>query len=138
MTVDVFAVPPGEDDAFLAAWREEERPAVLYRALRDDVEFRFAEIGEGGVPDTEAGCVLIEPFAVPAAEDERFLAAWERRREALAGRRGYLGTLLLRPDGDFRFVGVTSWSSPLMHFRASREVEPMPFRSFPALYQPVT
>ena len=138
MIVDVFAVPPNEDDAFLAAWREEERPAVLYRALRDDVEFRFAEIGEGGVPETEAGCVLIEPFAIPAAERERFLAAWERRREALADRRGYLGTVLHRRDGDFRFVGVTSWSSPLMHFRASREVESMPFRSFPALYQPVT
>jgi hypothetical protein len=136
--VDVFAVPPGEDEAFVAAWRDEERAAVLYRALRDDVDFRFVEIGEDGAPDTtDGGCVLIEPFVVPAAEDERFLAAWERRREALTGRRGYLGAQLLRPDGDFRFVDVTRWSSPLMHFRASREVEPLPFRSSPALYQPV-
>ena len=84
MIVDVFAVPPGEDDAFVAAWRDEERAAVLYRALRDDVDFRFVEIGEDDAPDTtDGGCVLIEPFVVPAAEDERFLAAWERRREAL-------------------------------------------------------
>jgi len=135
--IDLFVVPPGEDDEFLAAWREEPRTAVLHRALRDDVEFRFAAIGEGGVPDAEAGCVLIEPFAVREGEDERFLAAWEGRREALADRRGYLGTRLLEPDGDFRFVGVTAWSSPLMHFRASRELEPLRFRSSPALYQPV-
>ena len=133
--IDLFAVPPGEDEAFLAAWREEERPGVLHRALRDDVDFRFAELGEGDLPDTEAGCQQIEPFAGPAGDDERFLAAWERRREALTGRRGYLGAQLLRPDGDFRFVGITSWSSPLMHFRASRELEPLPFRSSPALYQ---
>ncbi len=135
--IELFVVPAGEDDEFLAAWREEPRAAVLYRALRDDVEFRFAAIGEGGVPDPAAGCVLIEPLVIPAGEDEHFLAAWERRRETLADRRGYLGTRLLHPDGDFRFVAVTSWSSPLMHFRASREVEPLPFRSSPALYQPV-
>jgi len=134
--IELFVVPAGEDDEFLAAWREETRAAVLYRALRDDAEFRFAAIGEGGVPNTEASCALIEPFAVPEGEDEHFLTAWERRREALTGRRGYLGSRLLRPAGDFRFVGVTSWSSPLMHFRANREVQPLPFRSSPALYQP--
>ena len=135
--VEVFEVPPDADAEFLADWRASDRPGVLYRALRDDVDFRFVELGEGDVPDIEAGCVLIEPFVVAAGEDERFLAAWERGREALAGRRGYLGSHLLRPAGDFRFVGVTCWSSPLMHFRASREVEPLPFGSYPALYQPV-
>ena len=151
--IEVFAVPVGEDEGFLAAWRERPRDAVLYRALRDDVDFRFAAIGEGGsyevvredgVPDTEGGCVLINPFEVPAGEDERFLAGWERAREALAGRRGYLGTRLLRSDeDDFRFVDVARWSSPLMLFRATRQpelhaaAEAIPFPSHPALYQPV-
>jgi heme-degrading monooxygenase HmoA len=151
--IDLFAVPPGEDDAFLAAWREEDRPAVLYRALRDDVDFRFAEIGDGGgyeivredgTPDTEGGCLLINPFAVPEGDEEPFLAAWERAREALAGQRGYLGTRLYRSAGaDFRFVNLARWSSPLMFFRASRRPEfqaaakAVPYRSHPALYQPV-
>ena len=84
--IELFAVPLDEDDAFLAAWREAARPAVLYRALRDDVDFRYAEIGDGGTyevvredgaPDTEGGCVLINPFEVPASDDERFLIGWE-------------------------------------------------------------
>ena len=135
--VEVFEVPPEADEEFLADWRASDRAGVLYRALRDDADFRFVELGEDDVPDVAAGCVLIEPFAIAEGDDERFLAAWEHARDALAGRRGYLGTGLLRPEGDFRFVGVTAWSSPLMHFRASRELEPLRFRSSPALYQPV-
>lgn len=152
--IDVFAVPVGEDEAFLVAWQEEARPAVLYRALRDDAGFRFAEIGDGasyeivredGAPDTEGGCVLINPFEVPAGEDERFLAGWERAHEALAGQRGYLGTRLHRATGDaaFRFVNVARWSSPLMLFRATQRpefrtaAEALPFPSHPALYQRV-
>lgn len=150
--IELFAVPPGEDDAFLAAWREAARPAVLYRALRDDVDFRFAEIGEGGsyeivredgVPDTEGGCVLINAFEVPATDDERFLTGWAGALAALAGRRGYLGTRLHRSaEAEFRFVNVARWSSPLMLFRATQEpafqaaVAAIPFPSHPALYQP--
>ena len=65
--VEVFEVPPDADAEFLADWRASDRPGVLYRALRDDVEFRFVELGAGDVPDSEAGCVLIEPFASPRA-----------------------------------------------------------------------
>ena len=151
--IELFAVPPGEDDAFLTAWRDATRPADLYRALRDDVDFRFAEIGDGGsyeivredgAPDTEGGCVLIEPFEVPASEDERFLAGWEGALAALAGRRGYLGTRLHRSaEAEFRFIDVARWSSPLMRFRATQEpgfqaaAAAIPFPSHPALYQPV-
>ena len=143
--IEVFAVPPGEDGDFLAAWSEEPRPATLYRALRDDVDFRFAALGaagpyavvrEEGAPDTEGGCLLIDPFEVPAGEDERFLADWDASRAALDGRRGYLGARLLHSDeDDFRFVGITRWSSPLMFFRA-REAAAISFASHPALYQP--
>ena len=143
--IDLFVVPPGEDDEFLAAWREEPRTAVLHRALRDGVEFRFAAIGEGGVPDAEAGCVLIEPFAVPEGEDERFVAGWQRARAAVADQRGYLGTRLHRSVGDspFRFVSLARWSSPLMFARATQRPEfraagaGLPYTAHPALYSVV-
>jgi hypothetical protein len=127
-SVDLFAVPPGADAEFLADWGAEERAAALYRALRDDADFRFAAIGpdgpyavasEEGAPDTEGGCLQIEPFEVPASDDAAFLTAWDESRAALAGRRGYLGARLLHADAEtFRFVGLTRWSSPLMAFRA--------------------
>jgi 23S rRNA A2030 N6-methylase RlmJ len=62
---------------------------VLYRALRPDVELRFVSVGEGdgyevvredGAPDTRGGVVLIDPFEVPAGEDDAFLAGWEAPR----------------------------------------------------------
>jgi heme-degrading monooxygenase HmoA len=153
--IGLFSVPHGEDDDFLAAWRAEGHPgATLYRALRDDVDFRFAELGgdggeyevvrADGAADVEAGCVLINPFEVPAGEDERFVAAWEAARAAVADARGYLGSRLHRSaEADFRFVNVARWSSPLMLQRATRRPEfqaaaaAIPFASHPALYQPV-
>jgi heme-degrading monooxygenase HmoA len=151
--IGLFVVPPGEDDEFLAAWAEDGDPAAtLYRALRDDVEFRFAEVGEGGdyevvradgPADAEAGCVLINPFDVPAGEDERFLELWEAARAALADQRGYLGSRLHHsPTAGFRFVNVARWSSPLMLQRATQRPQfqaaaaAIPYRSSPALYQP--
>ena len=143
-TIDLFAVPPGEDEQFLADWRESGAAGVLYRALRDDVDFRFAAVGEGGgyevvredgAPGTEGGCVLIEPFDVAPDDDERFLAAWAARREGLADKRGSLGTRLHRDrEAGFRFVEVAHWSSPLMVFRAAAAA--LAFPSHPALYQP--
>jgi hypothetical protein len=124
---------------------EDDAAGVLYRALRPDVEFRFVSIGEGddyevvreeGTPDISGGVVLIEPFEVPAGEDDAFLTGWDAAHAFLAGQRGYLGARLHRAAGpaDFRFVGLTRWSSPLMHFRAAPEA--LPFPSHPALYQP--
>jgi hypothetical protein len=123
-----------------AAW-----DGVLYRALRDDVRFRFAAVAgagdavrEVGTPDVSGGVVLIEPFEVPDGADAAFVAAWERLRAARAQQRGYLGSRLYRqPPG---FVDFTRWSSPLMYARATGRADvqdaiaAMPFASHPALY----
>jgi hypothetical protein len=135
--IELFAVPPHDDAAFLAAWAAEARPgATLHRALRPDAPERFASLEPGG-PDDAGGVLLIVPFAVPAGDDERFLAAWEAVREALATHRGYLGAQLLQSP-DARFVAVVHWSSPLMYTRALREegdvIAALPFPSRPALY----
>jgi heme-degrading monooxygenase HmoA len=103
----------------------------------------YEVVREDAAPDREGGVVLINPFEVPADADERFLAGWERAREALAPQRGYLGTRLHRSLGpaDFRFVNVARWSSPLMFAKALEQPEfqqaaqAMPFRAHPALYQ---
>jgi len=61
---------------------------------------------DSGQPET-----LITAFAVPAAEDERFLAAWERAREALGAGVSVLHRAL-RPDVDLRFVDVARADAP--------------------------
>src|SRR4051794_25447380 len=47
--VAVFAVAPGDDEAFLAAWAE-HGTGTLHRALRRDADFRFAATGGAGAP----------------------------------------------------------------------------------------
>jgi hypothetical protein len=135
--IELFSVPPEEDEAFLAAWRAEARPgATLHRALRADVRYRFAGLPPGD-REREGGVLLIVPFEVPAGEDERFRAAWEEVREVFAGRRGYLGAQVLDGAGARR-VAVVHWSSPLMYARAVREqgdlIAALPFPARPALY----
>jgi len=149
--IDLFRVPPGEDDEFLRHW---DGPGVLLRALREDVDFRFVAMGAGaeyeivradGAFDTAGGVTLINAFEVPDGEDDAFLAGWDGARAALAGRQGYLGTRLHRAAGpaEFRFVNVARWSSPLMFARALERPEfresarRIPFRSHPGLYQPL-
>jgi hypothetical protein len=96
-----------------------------YRALRPGAGPRFVSVGEGdgyelvredGTPDVDGGVVLIDPFEVPAGEEDAFLAGWDDARAELAGHRGYLGARLYRAD--VRFVEVARWSSPLMVQRA--------------------
>ena len=140
-------------------------PAVLpqtgvrYRALREDVEFRFVSITdapldgpaptrtgayavehEDGVADGAEGVTLINPFEVGSGDEERFLAGWHGVRKALATQRGYLGTRLHRSDdAELRFVNVARWSSPLMFSRAIQTVDvALPFPSHPGLYLVVT
>lgn len=157
--IDLFEVARESDDAFLADWESERsESAVLYRALRADVDFRFvavARVDEGssapalyeavheeGAPDGSEGVTLINPFEVPEGDEERFVAGWERARAALADQRGYLGTRLHRGvgEGDFRFVHLARWSSPLMIARATqrpafREAGAgLPYAGHPALY----
>ena len=160
--IDLFEVAPESDDAFLAAWESERvASAVLYRALRADVDFRFVTVAavnddssafgryeavhEEGAPDGSEGVTLVNPFEVPEGEDERFVAGWERARAALADQRGHLGTRLHRSvgDSDFRFVSLARWSSPLMFARATRRPEfraagaGLPYTAHPALYSVV-
>ena len=95
LLIDFFTVPPGDDEAFLAAWAAEGR-GVLVRALRDDVQPRYASL-----PDAPAGGVVL---LAPGAE-------WPA---AFTGRQGFLGARVI--DG----VLVAHWSSPLMYARAVR------------------
>jgi hypothetical protein len=105
--IEFFAVPPGEDAAFRAAWAAEAPPGVaLYRALRADVQPRFAALAQPG----DGGVLLIARFET---EQE---PAWRAAVDVFAGRRGFRGAWLL--DGP---VGVVHWSSPLMYARTVRE-----------------
>lgn len=106
----------------------------------------YEVVHEDRTPDGAEGVILINPFEVPADEDERFLAGWTPTRDVLAQRPGYLGTRLHRsvaPQADFRFVNVARWSSPLAFSRAVQRPEfqaaaaTIPHRSHPALYQVV-
>jgi heme oxygenase (mycobilin-producing) len=150
--ITLFEVARADDERFLA-----RRPdgGVLFRALREDVAFRFAAVTDApvasdfparageyevahadGAPDGREGVTLINPFEIPAGADEAFLAGWHAIRETLSAQRGYLGTRLHRSDAaEHRFVNVARWSSPLMFARALRTVEAgIPFASHPALY----
>jgi hypothetical protein len=160
--ISLFEVAAEEEGGFVAAWGAPA--AVLLRALRDDVEFRFVAVGEragpgtrpaatalyevareDGTPDVSGGVVLVNPFEVPGDDDERFLAGWDAARAGLAEQQGYLGTRLHRSaePARFRFVNIARWSSPLMFARALQRPEfaaaarAIPFPSHPALYQPV-
>jgi hypothetical protein len=92
--IEFFTVAPGEDEAFLAAW-ENEGSGVLLRALRDDVQPRYAS-----VPDAPPGGVVM---LAPGIEDAP---------ATFSGRQGFLGARVI--DG----VLVAHWSSPLMYQRA--------------------
>ena len=112
---------------------EHEPPSLeggsLYRALRANVRYRFVVVAPGscyeiahadGDPDGAGGVVLVEPFAVPPGEDQRFLAAWREAHATLAAQRGYLGARLYRraAPGEPRWIEMARWSSPLMYSRA--------------------
>jgi hypothetical protein len=107
----------------------------LYRALRDDVEFRYVALGpvpgaadggeyevvhEDGRDAVDGGVTLVDTFAVAAGDDDAFLAAWRERHAGLVRCRGYLGARLYRADdARRRFVEIARWSSPLMVARAT-------------------
>ena len=88
--------------------------------------------------------ILINPFEVPAGEEERFLKAWHEADAHLRRAPGFLSTRLhksLDPQAKFRFVNVAEWESP-QHFQAAMRTEAfqqirqkMPFPAYPALYR---
>jgi hypothetical protein len=99
----------------------EATPGTVYRALRDDVAHPVVTIADGpgydvvhedGTPEGHGGVLGIERF------EARVLPAWHERREHFSSQRGYLGSRLLR--GEAGYVAIVRWSSPLMHFRATR------------------
>jgi hypothetical protein len=123
--IDFFDVPPEEDDAFIAAWREEHGAAPLFRAIRADAGSRFVGIApagpyalvhEEGAVDAPDGVLLIDVTAL----------------EPSPGRRGYLGMRRYAAAG-LPDVTVARWSSPLMVQRARPAVS-----AHAALYQRVT
>ncbi len=86
--------------------------------------------------------VLINAFEVPLDRDKEFVTRWERARDFLAGREGYVDTALhrsLAPEPEFRFVNVARWRSP-RDFQAAMAApgfpgRQMPYVSHPALYE---
>jgi heme-degrading monooxygenase HmoA len=88
--------------------------------------------------------VLINPFEVPAGQEEEFLTRWREAAEELRHAPGFVSTLLhesLDPQAKFRFVNVAEWESP-QHFQAAMRTEAfqqiarkMPFAASPALYR---
>ena len=129
------------------AWRQAIGDAALPGgSMRFKAHSGLYEIvHEDGMPEDPGGVILINPFEVPAGEEERFLAAWEAARELLGTQRGYLGTRLHRSlaAASFRFVNIARWSSPLMFSRAVQRPEfqqaaaALTFASHPALYQAI-
>jgi heme-degrading monooxygenase HmoA len=89
-----------------------------------------------------APAVLINAFEVPPADDEPFIAGWERARDFLADHNGFTATALhraLREDVDFRFVNVASVESPEAWKEAISDPafpgRDMPFKAHPGLYE---
>ena len=88
--------------------------------------------------------ILINPFEVPAGEEERFLKAWHEVDEHLRRAPGFRSTRLhesLDSQAKFRFINVAQWESA-QHFHAAisteefrRLVTALPFTAYPALYQ---
>jgi heme-degrading monooxygenase HmoA len=162
--ITAFEVPVEADEQFIETFEQAGADGVsLYRALRPDVEFRFVSVAadagvvdvpfdahgglydvvyEDGVAIGPEGTTLINPFEVPTAADDAFIAGWTRARDILAPSPGYLGTRLHRADdeADFRFVNIARWSSPLAFAKAVGRAEfqaaaaAMAFASHPALY----
>jgi hypothetical protein len=135
--IELFSVPPDQDEAFIALWRADAAPgAALWRALRADARLRFASLPSSA----RDGVLLLVPFDVAAGDEARFLAAWEPVRAVFAARQGFVSARLLR-DSDAHFVAVVHWSSPLMYDRAVRQegdlIAALPFAGQPALYIPV-
>lgn len=86
--------------------------------------------------------VLINALEVPPDRETDFVTSWERARDFLAGREGYVDTALhrsLAPEPEFRFVNVARWRS-VRDFQAAMAARrfpgrQMPYVSHPALYE---
>lgn len=112
VSIDWFEVPPEADADFLAAWAA-EGGGDLYRAIRDDVRWRFVGVTAG------AGYELVrEDGAVQESGGVVLVHRWHAPPDLPTGRRGYIGSRLYR--GAEGYAEIAWWSSPLMIFRAQR------------------
>jgi heme oxygenase (mycobilin-producing) len=106
------------------------RPA-LYRFVREDEP----------TGDTANTVILINPFEVPAGEDETFLSGWEATRDFLRAQSGYVGAVYMsvcRPTPTSA-VNIGMYESP-QSFQATvqnpefRKVSTqIPYRPHPSL-----
>ena len=89
---------------------------------------------------------LINPFEVPAGEDDAFIKGWTMARDYLIQSEGLIDSALhksLRPNAKYRFVNLALWKT-VEHFqRATSDAEfrqllqHMPYAHHPALYKVV-
>ena len=90
---------------------------------------------------------LINPFEVPAGQEDQFVERWTQAAEYLRQREGFVSTRLhqsLDPQADFRFINVAVWESA-EHFRQAMSTPEfqelaggMSFSSHPALYRVIS
>jgi heme-degrading monooxygenase HmoA len=107
----------------------------------------YAVDREDPMPEgAEADAVLINPFEVPAGEDEAFTAAWERAAAALRRHSGFRSSRLhrsLADEADFRWVNVARWESAAAFGAAVQDpdfqaaAQAMPHPGHPMLYEVV-
>jgi heme oxygenase (mycobilin-producing) len=106
----------------------------------------YRVVHQEGPDGDERPAVLINPFEVPAGEEDLFFKEWQRAGDFMRTRPGFLGTRLhqsLTPQADFAFVNLALWESPQAFLAAIgdpgfREATgSMPYRAHPALYEVV-
>jgi heme-degrading monooxygenase HmoA len=134
---EIADVEPWREAVTAEGFPGRDMPGTPHPALYD-VE---REDGEG-----DGGVVLINPFEVPAGEDDAFLAAWQAAGDLMMAKPGFLASRLYRSLGDeavFRWVNVARWES-VERFGAAvgdpafqAAAGAMPHRGHPALYEVV-
>jgi heme oxygenase (mycobilin-producing) len=90
---------------------------------------------------------LINPFEVPAGNEDEFVERWKQAAAYLRQREGFVSTRLhqsLDPHAPFRFINVAVWESA-EHFQQAMSTPEfqelageMPFSSHPALYRVIS
>jgi heme oxygenase (mycobilin-producing) len=114
-----------------------DAPFPSYPALYSPIS------GNESEEDGSTGSVLINPFEVPVASDDEFIAGWMRARDFLSQRPGYVRTRLhrsLSPEAKFRFVNIAIWETPQSFEAATQDPEfgsvaRTPYPAYPALYE---
>lgn len=88
--------------------------------------------------------VLINTFAVPAGQEDRFLERWEQARDVLMTQDGYLSSQLhqaIATGSERQFVNVGTWASEAAFRRAIEKPEfrslQLPFGFDDSLYEVV-